>query len=67
MRREVGPVAYALGEWQTTAAINRYLGTSLLPTDLAQWSHDDRALVLALVEKAAEAANPHKGRADGES
>lgn len=53
MRRELTPVISALGEWATCAAINRYLGTQLLPPDLIHWSNDDRQLVLALIEAAA--------------
>jgi hypothetical protein len=50
MRVEVLPVIVALGEWQTCAAINRFLGTQLLPPDLDRWTDDDRRMVLALAD-----------------
>lgn len=55
MRVEVLPVITALNEWQTCAVVNRFLGTQLLPPDLAGWSDDDRQMVLALADLDAEA------------
>lgn len=54
MRVEIGPVINALNEWQTCAAINRFLGTQLLPPDLDRWTDDDRRMVLALADLDAE-------------
>ena len=56
------PIIRALSEWQTCAVINRYLRTSLLPPDLVHWSDDDRALVIALAERATATQQPNGSR-----
>ncbi len=56
------PIIRALSEWQTCAVINRYLRTHLLPPDLLHWSDDDRALVIALAERATGNQQPNGSR-----